>query len=193
MEEYIGTIKMFAFNFTPQYFESCSGQLLSIQQNTALFSLIGTVYGGNGNTTFALPNLQGRVPLGAGQSTWGSNYQLGQFGGVETVTLLISNLPAHTHNATGVTATLKASNTNANQSSASGHVPATAGTPDPPRNFNVVNAYSDQAPNVSLANTTIEVGGTVSPTGGNMPINNMMPFLAVNFCICVQGLFPTRQ
>jgi microcystin-dependent protein len=174
-DHFLGQILMAGFNFAPRYFARCDGQLLAISQNQALFSLLGTQYGGNGVTTFALPDLRGRAPLGYASSVdpgWQpSNVQIGQLGGVETVTLLASQLPAHVHMANGTTANGTTRNPNnavyANTSSAL-HGPATG-------------------PQVTLHPST------VANAGGTQPHPNMQPYTAINFCIALQGIFPSRN
>jgi len=167
METFLGQIVMVAFNFAPQGWALCNGQLMSIAQNTALFSLLGTYYGGDGRTTFALPNLQGRVPIHQGESAGTSNYVIGQSGGVDNVTLLVNNMPAHSHTA------------NCN---------STLGTQsNPAKNFwSEAPAYAASA-NAQMAPTAI---GT---TGGNLPVTVVQPFLCVNFIIALQGIYPPRS
>lgn len=160
---YIGQILVCAFNFAPKNFALCNGQLLSIQQNAALFSLLGTYYGGNGTTTFALPNLQGRCVLHQGAS-----YTLGQVGGELNHTLLANELPAHLHPMGG--------------SSAAGAVALATG------NFSGV---SDTNPYSGSQNTTLGSGS--NPTGGGQSHANQSPYLVVNFCIALYGIFPSRN
>ena len=167
-EAYIGEIRMFAFNFAPRGWAMCNGQLLSIQQNTALFSILGTTYGGNGVNNFALPNLQSRVPVNFGQSTLGSFYSLGQIGGEENHQLLQGEMPLHNHIAVA--------------STAAPDKPAAAG------NFWAGNPAS-YAP---TANTTMQPGA-IPLNGGNLPHPNIAPYLVVNFCIALVGLFPSRN
>ncbi|GHB58194.1 phage tail protein [Persicitalea jodogahamensis] len=172
METFIGTIMLFGFDFAPQGWAKCDGQLLSISQNSALFSLIGTTYGGNGQTTFALPDLRGRVPLGVGQGPGLSVHLKGQTGGTESVTMTAANLPSHTHS-------LMASTESGNSSDPSGNVLANAG-------FNDLE-YTSAGPNTQMSSRCI---GT---SGGNIPINNMQPYLAMNYCISLYGIFPPRD
>jgi microcystin-dependent protein len=167
MDPFVGQIMMVAFNFAPKGWALCNGQLLPIAQNTALFSLIGTYYGGDGRTTFALPNLQGRVPIHQGSSVGTSNYAIGTSGGVEHVTLLVNNLPAHSHTANCNTAL--GSNSN------------------PAKNFWAeAPAYATSA-NSQMAATAV---GT---TGGNQPVTVVQPFLCVNFIIALTGIYPARD
>ena len=145
MDEYLGMIKIFAGNFAPRGWAFCSGQILSIHQNTALFSLLGTTYGGNGQTTFALPDLRGRAPIAFGQGPDLSSYALGETGGVEKVTLLTTEIPAHTH-------ALNVSNTNAGVA-----VPTNLNSIAAPVDVNgdAVSGYSAAAPNTQLSPSSI--------------------------------------
>jgi len=166
METFLGQILMVGFNFAPQGWALCNGQLLPIAEYTALFSLLGTTYGGNGVTTFALPNLQGRVPIHQGQSGATSDYTMGMSGGVEKVTLLVNNMPAHNHTANCSTSLGANSN--------------------PAENFwSEAPSYAPSA-NAQMAPTAI---GT---TGGNLPVTIVQPFLCVNFIIALQGIYPAR-
>lgn len=167
-DPFVAEIRIFPFNFAPKGWAFCNGQLLPISQNTALFSLLGTTYGGDGKSTFALPNLQGRAPMHTGQGPGLSLYNLGQQGGSETVALLESEIPAHTH-----------------QTRAVG---AFANQPSPANNI-----WGRSAANPYTAAQT----GQMSPfalatTGSNEPHNNMQPYLTFYFCIALQGVFPPR-
>src|SRR5665213_211229 len=177
-EPFLAQIALFPFNFAPTGWALCNGQLLSITQNTALFSLLGTNYGGDGRSTFGLPNLQGSVPVGAGQGPGLGNYDLGEPGGTPDITLLTSEMPIHTHFAN---ATIDRGNTTV----ATGNVPASgaAGTPQKPT---VAKIYSSNAPNAQLNPSALGVAG------GSQPHNNMQPYLTLNFCIALQGIFPAR-
>jgi microcystin-dependent protein len=169
---FVAEIRMFGFNFAPTGWAQCNGQLLPISQNTALFSLLGTFYGGDGKSTFALPNLQDSCAIFWGQGGGLSLYDLGQQGGSETVTLLISEIPAHTHTVKAAPA-LVSGDTNI----APGNAFAKSSQG---------NAYTP------LANQTNLSFQAVSAAGGDLPHNNMMPFLTVNYCIAMQGVFPPR-
>lgn len=172
-EPFLGQICMFGFNFAPRGWAFCNGALLPISQNTALFSLLGTQYGGNGQTTFALPDLRGRVPINQGQGQGLSNYTIGQMSGTETNTLTVQQIPSHNH-------PLTAHGEDANSSSPTNNRPATAiGSPSPP------SIYSNQA-----ADTNMQPTGN---TGGNQPVNNLQPYLAINFSIALVGIFPSRN
>lgn len=177
---YIGEIRLFAGNFAPRGWAFCMGQLLSISQNTTLFSLIGTYYGGNGQTTFALPDYRGRVPINQGQGPGLSNYTMGQTGGTETVTLTSNQIPAHQHALNATTA----------QGSAT--------TPN-----NTVMLATPVEPGVQTALYVVPGNSTVNPVpmaaqsigqaGGNQPHTNMMPTLAMNYIIALEGIFPARN
>jgi len=164
MEPYIAEIRIFAFNQIPRGWAPCNGSLLAINQNAALFSLIGTQFGGNGTTNFALPDLRGRVPMGAGPS----NMQ-GAPGGTTTTTLNIGNLPMHNH-------LMQASTTAASQLS-------------PEANYFAASADNEYAtgPMAPMA------AGMLSNTGGNVPVSNVQPYLATTFAIAIQGIFPSRS
>jgi microcystin-dependent protein len=171
-DPFVAEIRIFPFNFAPKGWAFCNGQLLPISQNTALFSLLGTTYGGDGKSTFALPNLENSAPLQPGQGQGLSLYDLGQTGGSEFVTLLQSELPVHSH-------TLQA---NIN--------PSNLATPSPLRCYarsSPGNAYKNTGQNI----TQFAFQG-IGITGGDLPHNNMMPFLTLNFCIALQGVFPPR-
>ncbi|HTW81574.1 MAG TPA: tail fiber protein [Terracidiphilus sp.] len=176
-DQFLAEIRMFPFNFQPQGWAFCNGQLLSISQNTALFSLLGTTYGGDGRTNYALPNLQGSAPLQQGQGPGLSLYYLGQTGGQVTVTMLMSEIPLHSHPINCIDGT---------------RVHGQAGQPN---NATLVktsgsppNAYTSGA----TQNQTMSQS-MVSPVGGNLPHNNLMPYLALNFCIALQGIYPPRS
>lgn len=187
MDEFLGTIKLFGFNFAPRGWMTCQGQLLSIAQNSALFSLLGTTYGGNGTTNFALPNYAGRAALGQGQLIGGSVYVMGEAAGSENVTLISTQLPIHTHTATAsTTAILSAESTQANAQNPNGKCLA-SGTniyaeEDPAQN-------RQMAPSCITATTTV----TVNPSGGSQPFSILQPFLVANYCICISGVFPPRN
>lgn len=174
-EVFLGQIMLTGFAFAPKNFALCNGQVLPISQNQALFSLLGTVYGGNGQTTFCLPNLQGRIPVGYGtsvDSSWSpSPYQMGETGGVESVTLLPMQLPVHTHAATGTTTTGNQRNpTNAlyGTNSAAIYGPG-------------------NGPQVPLSGTT------VTPAGNSQPHANIQPYQVISYCIAQSGIFPSRN
>lgn len=172
-DPFVAEIRIFPFNFAPKGWAWCDGQVLPLAQNTALFSLLGTTYGGNGTSTFALPNLQGRAPMHPGQGPGLSLHDLGETGGSETVTLLESEVPAHAH-------ALRANDSIA-------ELQRPANTVSLSRS---VNAYAYQI--VTNANTVALSGSALAPAGGDQPHNNLMPYLTFNFCIALQGVFPPR-
>ena len=172
VETFLGEIRMFAGNFAPTGWAFCQGQLLPIAQNQALFALLGTTYGGNGTTTFALPDLRGRVPVGFGQGLGLSNKDLGQQFGSETVTLTTAQMPAHSHTVNAVT-------TEGNQNLPTNSLPANTKALD--------KEYSDAA-----SNTTMK-SGMIGITGSSQPVNISQPSLGVNFIIALQGIYPSRN
>lgn len=181
MENYLGEIRAFGFGVIPRGWVPCSGQLLSIAQNQALFALLGVYYGGNGTTNFQLPNLNGRSIVGTGVSKSGSNYPIGQAAGTESVTLTSNELPLHNH--------LVRTN-----SAYDVGTPATnfLGNPDikgtsPVANKATVNLY------VPTAGTLTQMGPCITPVGNNLPHENRQPYLVINYCIATQGIFPSRQ
>ena len=174
---FIGEIKMFGGTFALRNYAFCNGQILGIAQNTALFAILGTTYGGNGTTNFALPNLQGSTPLGAGNGPGLSPYALGQTGGTPTVTVLQTQLPQHTH-----TAACFSTNPNpAPLPSPAGNVWAVAG------GRRVTTSFYTATTNATMNATALPVAG------GSQPHNNLQPFLAINFIIGIQGIFPARN
>ncbi|MDF2629719.1 MAG: phage tail protein [Symbiobacteriaceae bacterium] len=168
---YIGEIRMFAGTFAPMGWALCNGQLLSISEYEALFSLIGTTYGGDGQTNFAVPDLRSRIPVHMGQNpSTGTTYNLGAAGGVETVTVTTNQMPAHTH-------TAYAQSEPGSNSEPSGAVWASS----------TIKQFTATAPNAAMN------AGLLSPVGGNQPHDNMMPFLAVNFIIALEGEYPPQN
>lgn len=166
---------MFAGTFNPKYWAFCQGQLLPIAQNTALFSILGTTYGGNGQTTFALPDFRGRNAIQPGQGPGLSNYSLGQIAGQETVTLIPTEMPAHTH-------TLAINNNTA--------VPAASGS----GTFLTSKTESGETIMSSSLNSSVLANtASLSMAGGSQPHNNMPPYLAMNYIICLIGIFPSRD
>ena len=174
-DAYVAEIRMFGCNFAPRSWAYCNGQIMSIAQNTALFSLLGTTYGGNGQTTFALPNLQGKAANSMGQGPGLSSYQLGQTGGTSTVTLVANQIAPHTHTAIGD------NGDGTNGFGPSGHAWA---TPSADRDINL---YDTNGALVNMAPTAL------ANAGGSQPHNNLMPYLVVGFCIALQGIFPARN
>lgn len=188
---FIGTIQPFAFNFAPRNWAQCNGQLLSISSNTALFSLLGTQYGGNGTTTFALPNLQGRSMLHQGNLAGGSTYVIGQTGGTESVTLTTANLPSHSHTFSGASSALNATTVKSTgQSPAAGMLLGksvdSSGTAVP-----LIYAPAGSTPTVALGG--LNVAGTIGNTGSSVPVAISDPYLVINVCIALFGIFPSRN
>jgi microcystin-dependent protein len=182
-EPYLGEIRMFGFNFAPQGWAMCNGQLLPINQNTALFSLLGTSYGGNGSTTFALPDLRGRVAIQQGSGVGLTPYVIGEVGGSENVTLTAQQMPGHNHmvNCDG-----SATNTGGSVfgvgagGTPSNNIPGLATSPSHA-------VYSNHPPNATMNPVMI------AAAGGSQPHTNIQPFLALNFCIALEGIFPSRN
>ena len=171
-EPFLGEIRIFAANFAPRGWAFCEGQLLAISQNDALFSLLGTIYGGDGRTTFGLPDLRGRVPIHRGQGPGLSNRREGSKGGAEQVTLLASQMPAHTHGFRASTNPVEAT------AGPNGSVVADAGS---------VKIYAASQTSVDLSPTSI------TSTGQGQAHGNLAPFLCVNFIIALVGIYPSRQ
>jgi microcystin-dependent protein len=170
-DPFVAEIRIFGFNFAPKGWAFCDGQLLPISQNTALFSLLGTTYGGDGKSTFALPDMQGNAPMQPGQGQGLSLRDLGEMSGVETVTLLVSEMPVHPH-------TLNCSIDDADlriPSPARSMAKSSGGNMYAPGNGNQMMAFQ-----------------ALPPAGGGQPHNNMQPYLTLNFCIALQGIFPQR-
>jgi len=169
-DQYVAEIRIFGFNFAPTGWALCNGQLLPISQNTALFSLIGTFYGGDGKSTFALPDLQGMAPMHPGQGPGLSLHDLGESSGSETVTLLDSEIPVHSH-------TLTTSQSDGTSQSAAGEKLASG---------------IGVAQYAAAGNLTSMAAQSLAGSGGDQPHNNMQPYLTLNFCIALQGVFPPR-
>ena len=177
-DQFVAEIRIFPFNFPPTGWAFCNGQLMPLSQNTALFSLLGTTYGGDGKSTFALPNMQDNAPMQPGQGQGLSLRDLGEMSGVESITLLQSEIPLHTHammarGAPGTTTDPQGA-TVANMSWVAGAA------------FGAVRGYSTTVPADTAMSQTLAV------SGGNLPHNNMQPYLTLNFCIALQGIFPQR-
>jgi microcystin-dependent protein len=181
---YIGEITMFGGNFAPRGWAKCDGQLLAISSNSALFSILGTTYGGDGRTTFALPDLRGRAPIHAGRGPGLSQYSLGQRAGNESNHLNIGNLPSHSHSAT------ISGNINIAVSTENGE----ESTPNMQYLASGNNFYIDSAtPNANLSGASHNLTSTIGNTGANQPVNNVQPVLAINYIIAIQGLYPSRN
>ncbi|GAA3537549.1 phage tail protein [Nocardioides daeguensis] len=170
-QPYVGEIRMFAGNFAPSGWMFCQGQTLAISENDTLFNLIGTTYGGDGQETFRLPDLQGRIPIHQGTGGSGTTYTIGENGGVETVTLSSQQIPVHSHPLTAV------AGQPGNQVSPAGNLPAMS--------LNVV-PYVNEAPTGNFA------ASAIGPVGGNQPHENMQPYLCVSFIISLFGIYPSQ-
>ena len=173
-DPFVAEIRIFPFNFPPKGWAFCDGQLMPLSQNTALFSLLGTTYGGDGKSTFALPDLQGSVPMQPGQGQGLSLRDLGEMSGVESITLLVSEIPVHTHQMRFHEVDLAELNAPANN-----RVLANSAN---------TNAYQS----ITNANLVTMAPQALPPAGGGLPHNNMQPYLTLNFCIALQGVFPQR-
>ena len=171
-EPYIGEIRMFGGNFAPAGWAFCDGQTMPISENDALFTLIGTTYGGDGQETFNLPNLQSRVPIHAGNAPSGVTYQLGQMAGTEQETLTVQQIPIHTHTLTGSTS-------NGTEATPAGNVLATSSSLQP---------YAQVTPSDASFNAN-----SITAVGGSQPHENTQPFLCVNFILSLFGVFPTQN
>jgi microcystin-dependent protein len=167
-EPFIGQIMLVPYNFAPRGWAFCNGQILPIAQNTALFSLLGTTFGGNGQTTFALPDLRGRAALSSGQGPGLSNYDLGQVGGTESTTLTINQMPMHNHTC----------NASDNEVSGGG---------SPTNNLVAKGGFFDPTAN------TVMAPNMVNTTGGSQPFSILSPYLTLNYCIALEGIFPSRN
>jgi microcystin-dependent protein len=179
VDPFVGQIKPFAFNFAPRGWALCQGQLMAISQNTALFSILGTNFGGDGRSTFGLPDLRGATPIGVGQLTGGQNYVVGETGGEPSVTVLQSEMPMHNHQ-------LLTNTTDGAMLPSTGNRLAKAAEGGKGGGGQTANAYSPSGPNAMMAPNTL------STIGGSQPHNNMQPFLSLNYCIALQGVFPQR-
>lgn len=180
MDGFIGEIRLFAPNFAPKNWAYCAGQLLAISQNQALFSILGTTYGGNGISTFALPDLRGKAPVGVGQGPGLTNYTLGQQTGSTTITLTGINLPPHNHTIAG-TISMRTTSVPADSETDNGAYFANDGS----GKFDAQNDGTTMKPAI----VNLAAG---NPSSG-LPVNNMMPYIAINYIICLLGIFPSRN
>jgi microcystin-dependent protein len=171
-EAFIGEIRMFGGTYAPVGWAKCDGQLLQISQNSALFSILGTIYGGDGRTTFALPDLRGRVPMHNGTGPGLPAYEIGEKGGSATTNLTVANLPSHNHQVNGV---------------------VEEGNSDSPTNNYPANTKLLDKEYASNGTATAMNAGMIGSTGSNEPINNMQPFQTVTYIIAIQGIYPSRQ
>lgn len=178
-EPFLAEIRIMGFSYAPRGWATCDGQILPISQYSALFSLLGMNYGGNGTSNFALPDFRGRVPVDAGQSVGTSSYEIGQNGGSENVTLLQGELPAHSHGF-AVTTTVGTDPTSKGNQLAKGQIG------NPISGMTQIRVYSAGAPGAVMSPNMI------TPTGNTLPHNNMMPYLTFTFCIAMEGIFPPR-
>lgn len=181
MQGVMAVVTCFAGDFAPRNWAFCNGQILSIAQNQALFSLLGTTYGGNGVTTFALPNLQGRTPVSTGQGPGLANYTLGQLSGTETVTLNVSNLPSHVHNG-AINLHLDADSSDGTQTRALNAYPALYS-----------GAYATTPGGGGVAMATPAYNVTIGNAGNSQPMPIRAPYIAINYIICLAGIFPSRN
>lgn len=181
-EPFIGEIKIFGFNFNPIGHMLCSGQILSIGEYTALFALIGTTYGGDGVSTFALPDLRGRMPISQGQGAGLPDYSMGEVGGSTSVTLLAANIPAHVHGAEGLTINLPVSNSGGDTDSPEGAFLANNGS----------EVFSSE-PTGGANYGSLTASGQTSATGSSIPVQITNPYLVLNYSIAVEGIFPSRN
>jgi microcystin-dependent protein len=182
MEFLLGQIVPFAGNYAPKGWLLCNGQLLPISQYTALFSLLGANYGGNGTTNFALPDLRGAVAISPGQAPGRSSYSIGEIGGSESVTMTMNEMPAHTHSLAGTLAI----NVSPNRGNAQD--PTTALLAEPPEAVYAPDVDASTVMNPGSVTVSLQVGSA----GGSQAFPTMMPYLAVNYCICIEGIFPQR-
>ena len=180
MDAFVGEIRAVGFNFAPRGWALCNGALMPINRSTALFSILGTQYGGDGSTTFALPDLRGRAIVQTGQGPGLSNYVQGQMNGVEGVSLVLGQIPAHTHTVTS--AQLKANSATSNGTSPADSFLGGSGT---------VSQYGEEAAGLTMA--TNSVTGDTSVAGAGAPHSNMMPYLVLNYIIALEGIFPPRS
>jgi len=183
MQPFIGEIRAFGFDFAPRGWAKCDGQLVPVSSNSALFSLLGTAYGGDGRTTFGLPDLRGRVAISQGTGPGLSDRRRGQKMGEEAVTLTVNQMPSHNHSATGLTGVMRCNNTSADQETPVGATLAQVGKP----------VFDSEAPDSDMHADSVGISGHVANNGGSMRHDNMQPSLVINYCIALDGLFPERS
>jgi microcystin-dependent protein len=184
-EPFIGEIKIFGFYFAPKYYALCYGQTVAIASNTALFSLIGTTYGGNGQTTFALPDLQGRMAVGQGTGAGLPSFTLGEKIGAVSATMTTANMPAHSHTLNAVNIRLRSNSNNGGENTPDGGFPGIN---------NAQGIYAGlPGNNEFMAPGSVTIGGSTDMTGSGMPFSTTNPYLVMNYCIATQGIFPSRN
>lgn len=182
MDPTLAEIRLFAGNFAPVSWAICNGALMPISGNEALFSLIGTTYGGDGQQTFALPDLRGRVPVGTGQGAGLSYVDLGQVWGTESFTLTTANMPVHSHTSGPITVSINASTDSGNNDADKAYWAVSDNKP-----------YDEESGNVAMAANATQITMISNNTGGGVPIGNMQPYLALNYIIAIEGIYPSRQ
>ncbi|WP_433944204.1 phage tail protein [Paenibacillus sp. SN-8-1] len=194
MEAFVGMIMPWSLNWAPVNWLPCDGRTLNIMQYQALYSLIGVTYGGNATTTFNLPDLRGRVPVGMGQQPGGTNYVIGTFGGTETTALTTNQLPAHNHTFSGSANVSVGAPANANAPTTNTPAANTSLSVGQDSTGGEANIYNTAAPTMMTAtmNTTASVSGTTGVTGTGLPFSNVQPYQVINYIICVNGLYPQR-
>jgi len=184
MEPFIGQIMAFGGNFAPRGWAFCDGALLAISSNSALFSILGTIYGGDGRTTFALPDLRGRVPMHEGHGPGLSNFKLGQKSGHETVTLTTLQLPSHNHSLAGAKGTLQVNEEDGAVAESKGNTMGSLSSGE---------LFNTDAPDSAMRNGNVLLEGNTLNTGNQQPFDIHQPYLAINFIIALQGTFPSRS
>jgi len=183
-EPFIGEIKLLGFNFAPKSYALCNGATLAISTNTALYSLIGTTFGGNGTTTFNLPDLRGRSSVGQGLGPGLSNYLMGQAGGVESINITPGQMPMHNHGANGIVVKLPVGTSNADSNAANNYIAdATTGMGD----------FFGDSPSPTLTLGAATVSGVTGMAGSNAPVPVLQPYLAINYSIATSGIYPSRN
>ena len=193
MEVFLGTIQAFGFNYAPSGWALCNGQTLPIQQNAALYSLMGVVYGGDGQTTFSLPDLQGRVAVGQGHGTGLQVYTIGEKAGSENMVLNTSQMPSHTHSFSSVGGAIMVSDEVGTTPTPTPTENTLGALADPTLGAAVNLAYNNKTPNIPLNTGSGGGGGTIGIAGGSQPFSILQPLQVVNYCIAIQGLYPSRN
>lgn len=191
MNPFLGQMVMFGGNFAPRGWALCNGQLLPINQYQALFSILGTTYGGDGRTTFALPDLRGRAPIHQGRGPGLSDIKLGERGGLESKVLTLIELPNHSHDASTLKGSIGTNEEDGDSNDPAGRTfaPIEANSSDAV----TINAYNSEAPNRTMASNSVSITGNVAPSGNQQPFSIRNPFLGVNYIIALMGIFPSRN